>query len=385
MNHEPNGNTTGDASSAFALACNETGIKLMLELARADAGGNVLVSPVSLALALALLYHGAGGRTRAALEESLGLAGLAPEEVGSGGRALLDALAPRRGEGVSVAVANAVWTDLRAPLDAGFARTVRDSYDADARPVDFRDAPAASSLINSWAGEKTGGKIDALLEASAITSATDCVITSAAYFKGEWRRPFDKSLTRAGAFRLADGSAREVPIMSQTARFGTVRKQEFQAARLPYADTDFATYVFLPAPEHTLEEFLKTVSARALAAWASEMEDALLELSLPRFSQSYGAGLQEALNALNLGLLFTLEADFGPMGLGGHYVEQFKHEARAEVAEEGTAAAAATAVVMSRSAQPPSSMRVDRPFFWTIRHEPTGALLFAGCLRRPHQ
>lgn len=385
MNLDSNPNPEQLSLARFVSACNQTGINLLLELARADGGSsNPLVSPLSFMIALSMLYEGAGEKTRGEMNEAWGLTARTPFEISGLAHMLLGSLGRPSPDGVSVAVADALWVDRALSLNPRFAQTLRQFYGAESRSLDFSAPAAAVAAVNEWTREKTAGHIPSILESTSLSGATDCLLTCAAYFEGKWLLPFASASTRSGTFHLPDATTRQVPMMRQIARLDFLQQPGFVGVRMPYVGGGFAMYLFLPAPESTLKEFLVSVSARSLGEWVAGFAESLIDLSLPRSEQSFSADLKEALTLMKLGTLFTSDADFTPMGLGGgHYVEQIKHHALVKVNEAGTVATAATAVLIGRSLQEPRVTEFNRPFFWMIRDEHTEALLFAGCLRCP--
>lgn len=385
MNLDSNPNPEPLSLARFVSACNQTGINLLLEITRADGGSssNPLVSPLSFMIALWMLYEGAGEKTRREMNEAWGLTAREPFEISGLAHTLLGSLGRPSPNGVSVAVADALWVDRALSLNPRFVQTLRQFYGAESRSLDFGAPAAAVAAVNEWTREKTAGHIPSILDSTSLSNATSCLLTCAAYFKGKWLLPFDSTSTQPASFHLPDATTRQVPMMRQTARLDFLQQPGFVGVRMPYVGGGFAMYLFLPAPESTLKEFLVSVSASSLGEWVAGFEESLIDLRLPRLEQSFSADLKEALTLMKLGTLFTADADFTPMGLGGHYVEQIKHHALVKVNEAGTVATAATAVLIGRSLQEPRVTEFNRPFFWMIRDEHTDVLLFAGCLRCP--
>jgi serpin B len=342
-------------------------------LGAGDSDG-LLLAPCSIAFCLALALDGAAGRTRAELAGALGVPGLAEADVDDRFRDLRRQL-EQSGPGVELAVANAVWAPAGTALDAGFLRRAQEFHAAGARTLDL-GGPAAAEAVNRWASDRTRGRITRLVGPDDLRAGPGCVLTNATYFTGRWRTPFDPALTRPGPFTSPDGRRTDVPMMTRSGRFAHQSTADFQAVDLDYAGGDLGMVVVLP----------REGSAPALPpgrAWPTRFEPAPLTLSLPRFSVTSELDLVPPLAALGLAGIFRPGADFSRMGAAGSFVSAFRHTARMDVGEEGTEAAAGTAVVLGRSRLPSRTMVVDRPFAVAVVHRRSGLVLFLGRVTRP--
>jgi serine protease inhibitor len=330
---------------------------------------------------LAMIYNGAGGATQRAMEKVLELQDLEMEDV-NGGNAALAAALKKQSDGLQLAIANALWVDHDIKLDPAFTQRCQEFYAAQASSVDLRD-PTTLDKINKWVSQKTDQKIDSLLNRADLANATSCILTSAIYFKGRWAKPFNKSATREGTFTLPGERRKNVPMMSQSGRYSYNQSAGFQAISLTYGDGKISMYIFVPCESSGLKDFLETLNASHWKKWMAEFQETQVELTLPRFQSLYETDLNEPLSNLSMRVAFSSNADFSPMGLGGHSITKVKHKALVEVNEEGTEAAAATAVIMTRSFLRPVRMTVNRPFFWAIRDNTSGLLLFLGMVVDP--
>lgn len=369
------GGTLPPAARGLVAACNDLGLGLLRELLKAGEGRNLLVSPFALSLALAVLYNGAGGDTRRVLRGVLGAHDIGDEEFNAAYLSLRRLLTG--GTDVTLSVASALWVREGLRFDASFVQAVGHYYGAEAAPLDF-DSPTARDAVNQWVREQTAGKIGGVIESDDVSPATDLVLASIAYFKGQWANPFDRASTREALFHLLDGRSRSVPMMHQEGSFEFYQTPLFQAVRLPYGDGRLSMDLLLPAPDSSPAELLKSADAQVWGAWDAGMRERRLALHLPRFESGFEIETKRHLAALGLGNLFGVEADFKPMGMEGHFVEKIKQKAVIEVNEEGTEAAAANIVMMGRSLPPSLTIAFNRPFFWAIRDSISGALMFAG-------
>lgn len=359
---------------------NDLAFKLLSELVKKDSASNVLISSLSISFVLCMLYNGAGGATRRALENVLQLHGFSAAQINQACLELRSLLADARNEDL-IRLANAIWTHSSERLDRDFTHTVKHFYAADVRSLDFND-PATLATINEWAKEQTDGKIYSLLSGDDISAATECIVAAAVYFKGAWATPFSPDATSAGTFYLADGQTRDVRLMQRTGLYQFHQTSHFQAIGLPYRGGRLSMYVFLPSENSSPAELLRRMNARAWEDCLTNMIARQVSLFLPRFKVKYEIELNNSLSVLGLGEIFGAGADFSPMGLGSHGVEKFKHKTMVEVNEEGAEAAAVSTAMLGRSLA--LTLLVNRPFFWAIRDNLSRTLIFTSLVLEPH-
>jgi serpin B len=256
--------------------------------------------------------------------------------------------------------------------------------------VDF-GSPQALAAINGWVSERTRGKIPRLVEPGDIGARTLLVLLNAIYFKGVWAIQFRRDLTRDLPFRAAGGSSRPHPLMQNSATYPYFETKEFQAIRLPYGagrQERLAMYVFLPAEGRDLVEWAARLDAARWKEWSTRFARREGTIVLPRFKIEYQADLVMPLAAMGMALPFTREADFSALSEVRAYISRVIHQAVLEVNEEGSEAAAATAVVVRAlgfmpEKPAPFRMIVDRPFFCAIADGESGAILFMGIVADP--
>ena len=361
------------------------GMALYRELAAEAPGRNVCVSPASVSAALAMTWNGARGETRQAMARALGLEGMSVEEANRGHAALQAALAAAD-SAVELTLANSLWLRRGVRLVPEFLRANRGYYGAEVSELDFGD-PGAPADVNGWVSRQTRGKITRIVERFEPTDIL--LLADALYFKGRWQRPFDPERTEERPFTLAGGQAKPVPLMQRAGRFSYCRGADFQAVDLPYGDGRFRFLVFLPDEGSSLTLFQQSLTPEAWQDWLGRFADADGRLGLPRFRLETEAVLNDALAALGMGVALSPgRADFSGIAPPppNIFIEKVRHKTFVEVNEEGTEAAAVTSVMMgvtSVSPTPPFVMIVDRPFFWAIRDEASGAILFLGSVADP--
>ncbi|MBT9172050.1 MAG: hypothetical protein DDT21_00426 [Syntrophomonadaceae bacterium] len=362
------------------------GFNLFAALAKEDAGENIFVSPVSVALALSMVYNGADTETKKAMAEVLGVQGVSVEDLNKTNQALLKALnspAP----GVRLDVANSLWAKQDAVFVAEFLETVKRYYSAEVAELDFI-APEAPAVINKWVQDKTNGKIDKIVE--RIDPDDVMYLINAIYFLGTWTTEFDRAETREQPFYPAGRAREQVPMMSKSGDFRYFRDANFEAVELPYGkDQSAGMYIFLPSRDSNLEEFQRNLNAANWTMWQSRFATKEGRISLPRFSIEYEKTLNEILSGMGMGIAFQpYAADFSKLLTPPPqaYIGEVKHKAVVDVDERGTEAAAVTSIsvrVVSLRPDETFNMVVDRPFFFAIVDKQTDTLLFMGSVTHP--
>lgn len=366
-----------------AEAQNAFGLKLLAQVAAEQRQGNVFLSPSSVFLALLMTENGAAGNTRAAMRRALEVpAGLSEDALHDSAAALSRALSSHHD--VELLIANALWSDPTMPLAAAFVQRCRDLYGADATTLDFLK-PGAAEVINNWVRRKTRQKISGIVSPQ-IVAASKAILTNAVYFQGRWRNPFSKQATREGVFHLANGGQKKVPMMRQAGLHGAYRSGEgFEAAVLPYGTSGMALCAILPALGTSPEAALAKIPLETLMHGYQPFE---LDVRLPRFSLDFSRSLKEPLGRLGMGIAFQFPgAEFAPIGSPLFYIGDVLHRTRLEVDEEGTVAAAATAIAMPAAAPAEKvetkTLVFDRPFALLLCDTSAAVILFAGVVYEP--
>jgi len=392
-----------------ATSSNRFALDLYAKLAEEEEG-NLFFSPSSIHTALSMTYAGARGNTLQEMHRALALP-VAPEvikagrEIGGGATAagdtgdeilwpaedlhqgykgLLSQLTPGKDAGYKLHVANALWGQKSYLWLKEFLAATQDNYGAGLREVDFAGATEdARKTINDWVEKQTADKIKELLKQGIVTPGTCLVLTNAIYFKGDWASQFDKKATRDAPFMLSADKTVNVPMMHQEGKFGYAMDKDVQVLSMPYKGKDLSMVVLLPNKVDGLAELEKGLSAARVAALIGKLGERSLPVSLPKFKMTSQFGLVPVLQKMGMRDAFTPAADFSGMAGGkGLFITAVIHKAFVDVNEEGTEAAAATAVVVGTVSVPPS-FRADHPFLFLIRHNQTGTILFLGRVANP--
>ena len=349
--------------------------------------GNLFLSPYSVSTALAMTYAGARGETARQMADVLCFS-TAPEQLHSTFAALL-ALDHASGSqaGCQLRMANALWGQTGYGFLEGFLALTRERYGAALRQVDFASATEeARQIINTWVEDRTDHQIKEMLHRDNLSPATVLVLTNAIHFKGNWASRFHREHTQDGSFWMNRLEKVVVPMMHQMRKFGYATDGELSLLELPYVGEDLSMVVLLPKEVDGLARLEQSLTAENLERWLAQLHLQPVRVALPRFALDARFDLARTLEEMGMTDAFNgARADFSGMtGRRELWIDEVIHQARVEVNEEGTEAAAATAVVM-RKGPPIADFVTDHPFLFLIRHRPTGSILFLGRVLNPRR
>ncbi|MFT0795779.1 serpin family protein [Synechococcus sp. H70.1] len=370
------------AQSRFAL-------KLFDYLLQQQPQENLFFSPLSLRLALSMLYNGAAGETQAAMAKVLEAQELSLNELNWTNAQMVRWLVERsQAEGpIQLQMANGLWVDTTLTLRPSFLQALATYYQAVANRVElgFRQTVQA---INRWVAERTQGQIDRIVD--RLSREDRMVLLNAIYFKGEWTQPFDPTLTQPQPFTRADGRRVQVPLMAQSGRYGYRETEQLQVVRLPYGEGELAMLLLLPKPGVSLAALREKLSLETWQEWTGSLPSRPGSVRIPKFKLAYEMDLGPALQQLGMGIAFSRRADFSQLTPEPTQVSRVLHKAAIEVNEEGSEAAAATGVIVSRTAldrQEPFQFVADRPFWFAIvasgANREAQTVLFMGSVVNP--
>jgi serpin B len=351
--------------------------------------GNLFFSPDSISTALAMTYAGARGDTAAEMAKTLHFT-LPPQRLHPAMGGLLgDLNAPH--DGYKLRMANALWAQQGYTFLDDFLKLTNSDYGAGFKQVDFKDATEAARLtINQWVEQQTDDKIKDLLQPGVLSSSTRLVLTNAIYFKGDWQTQFDKAQTRDEDFHLSAAQNVKAPMMHREGGFNYFDGGTFQILEIPYKSAELSMIVLLPNDVGGMFALEQSLTAPNTRQWLGQLRPVpKVIMTLPKFKMTQQFDLQDTLGAMGMTLAFDAHADFSGMtGNREFSISAAIHKAYIDVNEEGTEAAAATAVVMrlmmARMQQPaPPVFRADHPFIFLIRDNRSGGILFMGRVTDP--
>ena len=350
--------------------------------------GNLFLSPYSISTALAMTYAGARGETAGQMAKVLHF-DVPADRMHVAFAAMIRQFNEGEGRPYKLSVANALWGQEGDRFRPEFLGILADKYGAGMRQVDFRSSEQARGTINAWVEGETAGKIKDLIKPPSPSPDTSLVLTNAIYFKGSWADPFPEKATRDEHFAVTKDEPVRVPMMHQTRRFHYLDGGTFRALELPYAGKTLSMVVLLPKAVDGLAEFEGGLSAKGLVGRLVGLRPRMVEVALPRFQMKASFELQDVLSKMGMPAAFGGGGGADFSGINGKRdlsISAVIHEAIVDVNEEGTEAAAATAVLMPRSAsipEPTIVFRADHPFVFLIRDHRTGSILFLGRLVNP--
>ena len=367
-------------------ADNHFGIELFKQVvAGQKSSANTMISPVSIALALAMTYNGAEGDTKAAMEEALQLTGLSRQEINASYQALIEALLTVDPK-VTMEIANSIWYRQEFSVEQDFLDVNREYYDAEVNALDFNSSEAPS-VINNWVSDRTNGKITKIIE--QIDPLTMMYLINAIYFNGKWKFQFDEDKTSSQPFYMADGSEIQTDMMQTEATLNYMRNDLFRAVEMPYGRGNYTMVCMLPNEELKVEDVVGEMNAENWNQWMQAMDSAGVQVHLPRFKFEYEKKLNELLQAMGMEEAFDpYESDFSGINPDRDdlHISEVMHKTFIEVDEKGTEAAAVTSVTMSTTSADPGGpvvVKFDKPFVFAIREVTTGTIVFVGKVVEP--
>lgn len=351
-----------------SAAGSQLGFELLRELN--NGSDNRVLSPVSLAYALAMAAEGAEGDTRAELLEAL-----AAEDPSAAGE-LTDAL-----EAAGLKVANAAFATGNVAISEDYIKALAGAFGAEW----FEAGDGLAGRINQWVSEHTDGLIDKMLDDES-SDDTALALVNALAMDADWLSPFAPDVTVDGAFHAPDGDV-TVPFMHQTLSTRYDERDGVQLLRLGYADSDLELLIALPSEDGSVSDVLDGLCEEGLAYFQFGEEGVEVSLSMPKTDISDANSLVDALKALGIEAPFGDSADFsGISEEGGLYISQILQKARLIFDEDGTQAAASTVVSVATSAYNPDlpvEFNMNRPFVAVIADAATGAVCFAAVVNNP--
>ena len=369
---------------------NEFALDLYEEVCNMLESDNIFFSPYSISSALGMTYAGAEGQTATDMAETLHFT-LPVEATNRAFHSLTETLSSgelvraESGDPFTLSISNGLWVQDDFTLLDEYVAEVTMYYSAAVRNLDFIDDPDGSrETINEWVAESTMDRIQNLIPAGVLNDDTRVVLTNAVYFKASWLKPFHEHFTSDAPFFLNNGSAINVPMMSQTDYFSYIFTEGYSAVELDYAEGNASMLILLP--DGDIEEFEQDFDSGMMETIRRRLSSTRVSISMPKFEFSRSMQLSRILRTLGMESAFGSGADFsGFTGSPDLFISEVLHKAFVKVDETGTEAAAATAVVMGITAIPeePVEMNINRPFLFFILDRESGCILFMGRIMDP--
>lgn len=370
-----------EANGSFAIS-------LLKILGEEDKSRNLFFCPMSVSSALAMVYLGAKGNTATQMSQVLGLSG--DGDVHQGFQTLL-AEVNKCGTQYLLKSACRLFGEESCDFLSTFKESCQKFYQAGIEEMSFvKDTEGCRKRINDWVLEKTEGKISEVLSPGTVCPLTKLVLVNAMYFKGKWKAQFDRKYTRGMPFKTNQEEKKTVQMMFKHAKFKMAHVDEVnaQVLALPYAEDELNMVVLLPDESSDLTVVEKALTYEKLRAWTNPetLTESKVQVFFPRLKLEESYDLETVLQSLGMTDAFEeTKADFSGMTSKKNVpVSKVAHKCFVEVNEEGTEAAATTAVIRNtRSCRVEPRFCADRPFLFFIWHQKTSSILFCGRFSSP--
>lgn len=380
-------NVTAQSVRSIADSNNLFALNLYSELSKQEPG-NLFFSPFSISTALAMTYAGARNETEKQMCDVLHF-NLAQKEFHCY-RHYLDAIEADTGKNLVLEIANSIWVANSCKIRPSFSEIVKDDYNSESKNVDFAGhTEQARQEINSWVENKTQDKIKDLITQGMIKSSTKLVLVNTIYFKAKWESPFNSTATRKAIFHPNDSISDSASFMNKAGYYEYYKDSNLQVLEIPYYNGKISMLILLPNKANGINNTENKLDEAYYSKIVKNLSDTSdIRLSLPKFKITLGSILNTPLSEMGMPVAFSGDADFSGIASGKLNIGFVIHKAFIDVSEEGTEAAAATAVgIMLTSAGPPRTppipFNANHPFIFIIKDGGTGSILFMGKITDP--
>jgi serine protease inhibitor len=353
---------------------------------------NQAISPISIALALAMLENGANGQTRDRLRRQL------VEHNNEGSDEVLEIYSSlekqlEHQQKSRIQLANAIFHDKDIRLKPEYEQSTRQCLEAQVQDADFHNQLEQSrQKINEYISQKTNHKITELIKRDQLKAATKVVLVNALHFKASWERAFKKEQTKKVPFyrRGKEQERQDVNMMKADGQYRHSSDEKLQVIELPYEQNELAMYVLLPKQRDGLKELERSLTGDQLRQHLSRLQRKQVRVQLPKFGVRSNVDLKSVLSRMGLETVFSDQADLSRISEEKLKVTHAAHEAYIQVEENGTEGSAATEVVADKKSaitttEESTEFNADHPFLYTIVHPRTGAVLFIGKVNEVHE
>ncbi|XP_053995299.1 antitrypsin-like isoform X2 [Hylaeus anthracinus] len=352
--------------------------------------GNLIMSPISAAIVLAMASYGARGETENQFKRVLHLP--SPESLGTAGyQALIDSLNNVKENKLSVA--NKVFATDKFPVKPAYQQLTASFFRSATQSVDFAKSVEAANIVNTWVQQNTNNLIKSIVNPDDLSSDTALVLVNAVYFKGQWKNKFNSNFTKPMPFHINENTVRDVPTMYRQGSYkhGNIESLNAQFIEIPYKGGELSMVIILPNEINGLAECERKMRDMNMNDILNQGYSRDVQLFLPKFKIESKIDLRSVLIKLGLTDMFTTHANFSGMADGPLAVSKVVQKAFIEVNEEGSEAAAVTGLIAVRCSLFQSEVRIDRPFFYgivkTLRNDESNTsenvLIFTGQVNDP--
>ncbi|MEI8086919.1 MAG: serpin family protein [Paludibacter sp.] len=354
---------------------NEFAFDLLKKTIENSGETNVFVSPLSVSIALGMAWNGANGQTKTEMATALKMSGMSVADINEYYKVMQTNL-PTIDPTTKLSIANSLWYRTGFQVKTDFLKVNSDYFNAEVRDLDFAQT-WAKDTINNWCSRKTNKLIPTIID--EIPNDAMMYLINAVYFKGIWRSKFDKKVTTERDFSNELSQTTKVNMMYQKDTFAYYSDNTAQYLDMPYGNKAFSMTVMLPLQNKTTAEILANLTLENWNSTLKNMVEREVMLSLPRFKVENKFTLNEVLKNMGMNLAFTDNADFSNISDIDLLISKVLHKTYITVDEEGTEAAAVTAIEIGVTSMPDYPIfTVNKPFVFVIREKSTGVILFIG-------
>ena len=345
--------------------------------------GNIFFSPYSISSALAMTYEGARGKTADEMQSVFDFP--KDDSLRRGAFLKINSIINKKDKKYKLNTANALWAQKDYKFLEDYFKLIDHYYGGKVTNLDFVGETEESRLtINHWVEQQTNDKIKNLIPKGVIDPSTRLVLTNAIYFKGMWFKQFDKKATSEQDFKMSSNNTVKAQMMNEIDDFNYAETDSLQILELPYQGNELSMLILLPKKDD-LRTIEGSLTLEKLSEYKGMLGNEKVDVSIPRFKFETKYFMADDLIKMGMPAAFS-NADFS--GMTGHqdlFIGQVIHQAFVEVNEEGTEAAAATAVTMEAGAMPqaPKEFNANHPFIFLIQEKETGDILFMGRVSDP--
>jgi len=385
-NQEITNLTPTEKSARIIAADNQFGFEIFQKVnASLTEPKNTMISPMSISLALAMVYNGTNGDTKKQMEEMLHKSGLTPDDINQSYKELVSALSSHDPK-VELAISNAIFYRNTFSVKNDFITTNQNYYQAEVSGLDFSKTTETLNKVNGWVNTNTKGKIDQIID--QVNPEDVMYILNAIYFNGEWQYRFDPKETSDMPFTKEDNQVVQVPTMTIENPFQSYSNESFKMLEMPYGSGKYSMLIFLPASGKTTNNVISQLTAENVDGWIQKMTEQKKKVYLPKFEFKFDDSLVDELKTLEMTDAFD-DAKANLSGISDAaklVISEVMHKSYIKVDERGTEAAAVTGITIGvTSVGPDNSYRVDHPFVFAIREKDTKVILFIGKVMNPNQ
>ncbi|XP_033760133.1 leukocyte elastase inhibitor-like [Pecten maximus] len=358
-------------------------LEMYKRLTKMSTDGNLFYSPFSISAAMSMVYLGAREQTAAQMIPALSIQSLG-QRVHDGYEDYLKVVLGKS-DNVTLQIANRLYPDSKTDVVPSFIELCAKYYQADTKTIDYRQFEAARKEINEWVSHQTAEKIKDLLPEGSLTPLTVMVLVNAIYFKGDWETKFDDKVTKDMTFHNLKGQQKTVKMMFQKAtKFPLKYDDQLRCTvlELPYKANSLSMVIILPDDIDGLPALEEKLTPSVIKGLTTKMPPVNVEVFLPKFKLKSSFELSKLFQSMGMTYLFHgSKADLTGIDTSNtSYVSFIFHQAFVDVNEEGTEAAAATAVIIvaCSSRGLPLQFKADHPFMFVIKDNRSDTILFVG-------